>query len=66
MLGYFDKQKMVTEVDALPGRSMAINVPHKHFVNQHVMLGDDGHLDCLLYTSPSPRDQRGSRMPSSA
>ena len=30
-----------------------------------------GHMkeqveDCLLYTSPSPRDQRGSRMPSSA
>ena len=26
-----------------------------------------GHLvGCLLYTSPSPRDQRGSRMPSSA
>ena len=27
------------------------------------------HIDtmaCLLYTSPSPRDQRGSRMPSSA
>ena len=23
-------------------------------------------LDCLLYASPSPRDQRGSRMPSSA
>ena len=23
-------------------------------------------LRCLLYTSPSPRDQRGSRMPSSA
>ena len=23
-------------------------------------------LACLLYTSPSPRDQRGSRMPSSA
>ena len=23
-------------------------------------------LSCLLYTSPSPRDQRGSRMPSSA
>ena len=30
-------------------------------------VGDNG-LDnsCLLYTSPSPRDQRGSRMPSSA
>ena len=24
------------------------------------------HSICLLYTSPSPRDQRGSRMPSSA
>ena len=24
------------------------------------------HESCLLYTSPSPRDQRGSRMPSSA
>ena len=24
------------------------------------------HKICLLYTSPSPRDQRGSRMPSSA
>ena len=24
------------------------------------------HIPCLLYTSPSPRDQRGSRMPSSA
>ena len=25
-----------------------------------------GRWCCLLYTSPSPRDQRGSRMPSSA
>ena len=24
------------------------------------------YMGCLLYTSPSPRDQRGSRMPSSA
>ena len=24
------------------------------------------NINCLLYTSPSPRDQRGSRMPSSA
>ena len=31
-------------------------------------LAELGELtkDCLLYTSPSPRDQRGSRMPSSA
>ena len=26
----------------------------------------DGYLTCLLYTSPSPRDKRQSRMPSSA
>ena len=40
------------------------------------VLGQDGRegpadqpahsVPCLLYTSPSPRDQRGSRMPSSA
>jgi len=28
--------------------------------------GIERAMDCLLYTSPSPRDQRGSRMPSSA
>ena len=28
--------------------------------------GDGGMTPCLLYTSPSPRDQRGFRMPSSA
>ena len=26
----------------------------------------EADVRCLLYTSPSPRDQRGSRMPSSA
>ena len=28
--------------------------------------GAERLMACLLYTSPSPRDQRGSRMPSSA
>ena len=32
-----------------------------HFIGLLVLL-----TVCLLYTSPSPRDQRGSRMPSSA
>ena len=35
----------------------------------HEITGDlilDNSYFCLLYTSPSPRDQRGSRMPSSA
>ena len=35
----------------------------KQFYEQSRFLADKG---CLLYTSPSPRDQRGSRMPSSA
>ena len=30
------------------------------------VLEESVYEDCLLYTSPSPRDQRGSRMPSSA
>ena len=31
------------------------------------LIGIEGRKNiCLLYTSPSPRDQRGSRMPSSA
>ena len=29
-------------------------------------FGTGGHESCLLYTSPSPRDKRQSRMPSSA
>ena len=33
-------------------------------MNDVIDLKTDGYV-CLLYTSPSPRDQRGSRMPSS-
>ena len=33
--------------------------------SQTANLAEDASV-CLLYTSPSPRDQRGSRMPSSA
>ena len=35
-------------------------------VEHIVALRGDPPEGCLLYTSPSPRDQRGSRMPSSA
>ena len=31
-----------------------------------IVLDTNNYYFCLLYTSPSPRDQRGSRMPSSA
>ena len=43
----------------------------KSFLDQHPNLSidivlDDRSVDCLLYTSPSPRDGLLSRMPSSA
>ena len=34
--------------------------------NPSVMIGSYPYYTCLLYTSPSPRDKRQSRMPSSA
>ena len=35
-------------------------------MNQIINFSPENLSICLLYTSPSPRDQRGSRMPSSA
>ena len=42
-----------------------------HILEHTVLCGSEKYpvrdpFFCLLYTSPSPRDQRGSRMPSSA
>ena len=40
-----------------------------HLTRQFTHVGnliDELHTDCLLYTSPSPRDLSTSRMPSSA
>ena len=43
------------------------NAPEKLFVTRFPDLMPPTLITyCLLYTSPSPRDQRGSRMPSSA
>ena len=44
---------------------------HQEILKQYQVYNDpelQAYVDdiCLLYTSPSPRDQRGSRMPSSA
>ena len=46
----------------LDGRidSKPMLLPARHMINLAALFF------CLLYTSPSPRDQRGSRMPSSA
>ena len=43
----------------------AANIPDGKAL-KHVLPKQGAVVACLLYTSPSPRDQRGSRMPSSA
>ena len=47
--------------DFTTGSQTAFKNPDVTFVNVNV-----GAFDCLLYTSPSPRDVEESRMPSSA
>ena len=53
-------------------RSMGITIAVERVADTGNMdrVADAGAMvdayTCLLYTSPSPRDQRGSRMPSSA
>ena len=42
------------------------NLAVAHYRNSDYAAAIPLFGDCLLYTSPSPRDQRGSRMPSSA
>ena len=42
------------------GRSVKHDSADKH------VSGEAVYIDCLLYTSPSPRDRQKSRMPSSA
>ena len=44
----------------------AETIPLERDLRLAALTGVRYHAACLLYTSPSPRDQRGSRMPSSA
>ena len=44
----------------------AVNSSVPTVVSNFAAMGELAFQHCLLYTSPSPRDQRGSRMPSSA
>ena len=47
-----------------------VEIITRHYLNPQLVDFLDNNREytttCLLYTSPSPRDQRGSRMPSSA
>ena len=59
-----DKVVIVTGAGGGLGKSHALEFARR---GAKVVVNDlGGSVDCLLYTSPSPRDQRGSRMPSSA
>ena len=57
IVGAWIREIKKKERDAVSGQKAAER-EHKALVRQAE--------SCLLYTSPSPRDQRGSRMPSSA
>ena len=77
----FEQAFMTLEIETTRGLAAQI-LRHRSFTYQEFsqryadssLLADEIPLfdlrsqdtNCLLYTSPSPRDQRGSRMPSSA
>ena len=51
----------------VPFKNMANLMATAEYVTKvHAICPKTGGLACLLYTSPSPRDMRRSRMPSSA
>ena len=62
--------------DTYEGKTLEeINVLHKKLLKagesvnklKLIIIAEKGNMyDCLLYTSPSPRDRQKSRMPSSA
>ena len=63
-----------TTVETVSQRIHPVDKGRKSALLQHLILDNQWQQvlvfsrtkHCLLYTSPSPRDQRGSRMPSSA
>ena len=60
-----------TALTAFAGELTIATVNNGHMVEMQKFTpefekANPGIKLCLLYTSPSPRDQRGSRMPSSA
>ena len=58
----FDRLLLMDHFYQLPG----IGDPDAFMLECYTALAGLAQHTCLLYTSPSPRDQRGSRMPSSA
>ena len=70
----YHNSRLLDEFDAVIPR-IGASITHfgtavvRQFEQMDVFCANSSHgiaNSCLLYTSPSPRDQRGSRMPSSA
>ena len=62
---YVDHQKYAGYKSAWLARLLDAGYLDARFTTSRFVV-DVANNACLLYTSPSPRDQRGSRMPSSA
>ena len=65
---YFDHQVLLTNVASGQTKKFPVEFYCKKYETDLVVYLQNPieSYACLLYTSPSPRDQRGSRMPSSA
>ena len=63
-----DTCSLVVTVDKSSGKAVKLKGNDKHPITKGFLCNKVNHyLDlCLLYTSPSPRDDISSRMPSSA
>ena len=53
------KERPILMMDGFAGQQVVIDFDNNRIITAH-------STDCLLYTSPSPRDRTRSRMPSSA
>ena len=51
--------------ETINGKRVPVITPKTEVTLTNTVTGQE-YMSCLLYTSPSPRDKRQSRMPSSA
>ena len=65
VMDHFAGFSEITSVIVRGSTKMSVRLEDEFQVDLRV-VPKDSFGACLLYTSPSPRDQRGSRMPSSA
>ena len=65
-IDYRDGQGIAMDVFGKDNVEKLINLRKEHKFDERKTLWKELYKTCLLYTSPSPRDKRQSRMPSSA